>query len=85
MRRILIILCAALLCLTVISCGKDDDTLPVENYNARTLLMYMPWSSNLTDYFRHNISDMEKSISKNGLTNEKVRSCLCSSPCQRRA
>lgn len=80
MRRILIIICAALLCLTVISCGKDDDTLPVEDYNARTLLMYMPWSSNLTDDFRHNISDMEKSISKNGLTNEKVVVFFATSP-----
>ena len=80
MRRILTILYATLLCLTVISCGKDDDTLPVEDYNARTLLMYMPWSSNLYDDFRHNISDMEKSISKNGLTNEKVVVFFATSP-----
>lgn len=79
MNRILIILCTAVLCLSVVSCGKNEDSEP-EGENIRTLFMYMPWSSNLTDDFRKNISDMEKNISSNGLQNEKVVVFLSTSP-----
>lgn len=34
--------------------------------------MYLPWSTNLTEYFYNNISDMEKAISRRGLHNERV-------------
>lgn len=40
--------------------------------NRKTLFMYLPWSSNLTNYFYNNISDLEKCITKIGLNNEKV-------------
>jgi len=79
MNRIIIILCTALLCFSVVSCEKSDDGEP-EGENLRTLFMYMPWSSNLTNDFRKNISDMEKNISSNGLKNEKVVVFLSTSP-----
>ena len=38
----------------------------------RTLFMYFPWSTNLTDYFYDNILAMEEAIAKTGLDNERV-------------
>lgn len=71
MKRIFAMLCATVLCLSFVSCEKDDDG-GSEETNERTLFMYMPWSSNLTANFRQNIADMEECISGNGLNNEKV-------------
>lgn len=70
-NKILTLLCTALLCFSAVSCEKSNDEEPEEE-NLRTLFLYMPWSTNLTEDFRKNISDMEKSISSNGLKSEKV-------------
>lgn len=72
MKRILTISCAVFLCFSIVSCEKDDEKEPEEEKNYRTLFMYMPWSSNLTEYFWQNISDMEENICNVGLENEKV-------------
>lgn len=52
------------------SCEKEENQ-KIEA-NRKTLFMYLPWSSNLTNYFYNNISDLEKCITKIGLNNEKV-------------
>ncbi|MDE6715093.1 MAG: Clostripain family protein, partial [Muribaculaceae bacterium] len=49
---------------------------------AHTLLMYFPWSVNLTKAFRKNINDMEKSISENGLYNQRVLVFFASAPAE---
>lgn len=64
----------------IISCDKGE-TVPTA-VNERTLFMYMPWSTNLTDYFYNNIADMEKAISQEGLDGERVLVFLSTSPLQ---
>ena len=38
----------------------------------KTILLYLPWSGNLTSYFRTNIADFEKAIQKGILQSERV-------------
>lgn len=51
------------------SCEKEDIEPEI---NQRTIFMYLPWSTNLTNYFYNNISDMEDAIKDKGLNNERV-------------
>lgn len=53
---------------------------PTPELNKHTLLMYFPWSVNLTNCFIKNIADMEKSISENGLDNQRVLVFFASAP-----
>lgn len=62
------------------SCSESDDP-DIYDSNEKTLLMYMPWSSNLTNYFYQNIKDMESCIEEmGGLTNERVVVFISMSP-----
>ena len=70
-RRMMLLLLMSAAVMAVSSCHDDDDGPEVVE-NKKTLLMYFPWSTNLTDYFYGNISDMEEAISKAGLDNERV-------------
>ena len=52
---------------------EEPDPEPgIEEKNAQTLLMYMPWSNDLTSYFKINIADMEDAIAEGILKNERV-------------
>lgn len=54
------------------SCGNSDEPEPLKG-NEKTVLMYLPWSSNLTGYFYQNIKDMESCIeTMGGLTGQRV-------------
>ena len=66
-RLLPILLLIGLSCLT--SCQKEE--IPSAD-NERTLFMYLPWSTNLTNYFYQNIDDMEDAISRRGLDKERV-------------
>ncbi len=46
----------------------------------QTLLMYFPWSGNLTSYFETNISDMEKALAQGILQEERVLVLFMDSP-----
>ncbi|MDE5876820.1 MAG: hypothetical protein K2H47_04915 [Muribaculaceae bacterium] len=71
MKKYLILLVASFLLFT--ACSESDTPLSEEVGNEKTLLMYMPWSSNLTGYFYQNIKDMESCIEEmGGLDNERV-------------
>ncbi|MDE6287373.1 MAG: Clostripain family protein [Muribaculaceae bacterium] len=71
MKKYLIFLIIPFLFFT--SCSGNDDPTPVEIKNEKTLLMYLPWSSNLTGYFYQNIEDMEACIEEmGGLKDERV-------------
>ncbi len=71
LRRITLLLFVAAAVVTLSSCHDDDDGPDVEQ-NKKTLFMYYPWSTNLTDAFKNNILDMEEAISKAGLNGERV-------------
>jgi hypothetical protein len=53
-----------------VSCDESKDI--IEEYNQKTLIMYMPWSDNLTAYFYQNIADMEEAVRTYGLDKERV-------------
>lgn len=58
MKRLLMLLLTATL---AVACGKDDGP-EVPRTAEQTLLMYFPWSGNLTDAFANNIQDMKEAI-----------------------
>lgn len=55
----------------LVSC-KDNKCDDPDRDNQKTLFVYMPWSTDLTPYFKQNLLDLEKSIEANGLYNERV-------------
>ena len=70
MKKYLLLLIIPFMLLT--ACDKSDEPQPAEP-NGKTLLMYMPWSSNLTTYFYQNIKDMEACIEQmGGLSDQRV-------------
>lgn len=63
------------------SCNESDELIIEENGNEKTLLVYMPWSSNLTSYFYQNIKDLESCIAEmQGLSNERVLVFISGTP-----
>ena len=67
---------------SIISSCKDDDKIkePEVIVPTQTLLMYMPWSTNLTSFFKINIADMKDAIADDVLENERVIVFLATSP-----
>lgn len=78
MKRLVRLLILALCLFGVASCEKNED--PVASTTDQTVLMYLPWASNLLSYFQTNISDMESAIAKGILKHEKVLVFLSTSP-----
>lgn len=58
----------------MVSCGDKEERIkePDIKVPTQTLLMYMPWSNNLTSYFKINIADMEDAIAEGILKHERV-------------
>ncbi len=54
------------------SCSKDEITPPYSGETDQTLFLYLPWSTNLTSYFRQNIADFETAIKENILKNNRL-------------
>lgn len=54
------------------SCDDDDNHNGKKVSSSQTLLMYMPWSNNLTSFLQVNINDMQKAIAGGILENERV-------------
>ena len=55
------------------SCTDSDEPEAKVEPCGKTILMYMPWSSNLTSYFYQNIRDMESCIEElGGLSDQRV-------------
>lgn len=57
MKRLLILFAALTL---LVGCKKDD--APTQKPTEQTLLMYFPWSGNLTSFFLTNIEDMKQVV-----------------------
>ena len=73
-RFLLLILLVVPLAFT--SCEQEDWPVKTD----QTVLMYLPWSSNLKSYFETNISDFESVVERNILKNERVVVFFCTSP-----
>ncbi len=54
------------------SCSKDEEPVVIPKGEEFTLFMYMPWSGNLTSYFKQNLIDVEDAILNRGLKDERV-------------
>lgn len=65
-----------------VSCEKEDgpDFPPVPSVTDLTLLMYLPWATDLSSFFETNISDMERAIGQGILKQERVLVFLSTSP-----
>lgn len=78
MKRMMIYLFA--LSFWLCSCNQNDDTPVIPSQTEQTVIMFFPWSTNLTSYFLQNIKDFESAIENNILTNERVLVCFSQSP-----
>ena len=81
----LIVASIVIACTIGTSCSEvipepDSPDMPDNQTTEHTLLMYFPWSVNLTSFFTANIADMELSISENGLDNQRVLVFFASAP-----
>lgn len=73
-----LILLLLLFCCCMTSCQKSEE--PTAAVVEQTVLMYLPWSTDLLSYFQTNISDMESAIAKDILKKERVVVFLSTSP-----
>lgn len=76
--RYLLIAMIAAICCTCSSCASHEE--PQVEETDRTLIMYFPWSDDLTSYFRTNISDMKEAIAANGLDGQRVIVAIANGP-----
>ena len=75
MKRFLLLI-LLIIPLAFTSCEQEDWPVKTD----QTVLMYLPWSSNLKSYFETNISDFESVVERNILKNERVVVFFCTSP-----
>lgn len=83
--KVHITLTLSFLILAFTSCSTDDPVPgwpPSSSLTEQTLIMYMPWSTNLFSAFEQNLSDMKKAINERGLQKERVMVFLSTSPTQ---
>lgn len=59
-------------CVLVFASCAVTEYEPIIEDNEQTILVYMPWSDNLTSYFYQNISDLEKAINEGALKKERI-------------
>lgn len=69
MKRLLILFAALTF---AVGCSKNDDSPSPEPTDRQTLLMYFPWSGNLTSFFRVNIEDMKQVVAAGIPNNSRV-------------
>ena len=73
-KKIIIALFAVI---AFISCSYEEEPIR-EQQTEQTVIIFMPWSTNLTPYFEQNIVDFETAISGGLLKNERVIICIAS-------
>ena len=72
MRTFGLLLCGIML---LISCHDE----PTPHISTQTIIILMPWSSNLKPFFDDNIDDMAKAIAEGTLIDERVIVCMATS------
>lgn len=70
MKNFVLFLILPVIALSAVSCGDKGPVTPPDN--DQTLFIYMPWSTNLTDDFRQNITDFETAIKNDPLEAERI-------------
>lgn len=66
-----------LLTLSMVGCHDDtEETLREQPPARRTLVMFMPWSTNMKDYFEANVAGMEQAMADRELADERVVVCI---------
>lgn len=56
------------------SCHEEDEPQPV--VIDQTVIVFMPWSTNLYPFFRQNINDIERAINAGMLKQERILVCI---------
>ena len=56
---------------TMVACNEENYVIIPET-SERTLFLYYPWSSDLTQYFMHNISEMESVLKTTDMKGQRV-------------
>ena len=63
----------------IFSSCEEEETEPVIHTSYRTIVVFMPWSSNMKTFFDDNINSIEKAISEGILNNENFVVCISTS------
>ena len=62
------------------SCREEDEPQPV--VFDQTVIVFMPWSTNLYPFFRQNINDIERAINAGMLKQERILVCIANTRTQ---
>ena len=60
------------MCMTLLVACQKEYIEPIPTKTDQTVLLYMPWSSNLTSHFYNNLKDFEKVVKQNILKNNRL-------------
>ena len=61
----------------VIACNDDNNEIipepdkPIKTDTEQTVFLYMPWSTNLTSFFKNNIKNIEQALGQNIMQNDR--------------
>ncbi len=72
MRTILKTIIIGIVCFTAVVVSACHDEMEKDETVDRTLLMFMPWTGNLTETLAANVKDMEAVIASKGLGSQRV-------------
>ena len=71
----LVLITSALL----LSCHEQHSEIYEPNVSQQTVILFMPWSTNMKDFFDENIADFEKAVGNGILQDERVVACIATS------
>ncbi len=57
-----------------------DDSAPETHVSRQTVMIFMPWCSNMVGFFEDNLRDLEKAVGEGVLTDERVVVCIAPNP-----
>ena len=70
------LLCLVVLCQIAFFVSCHEDSSPATHVARQTVMVFMPWSTNLETFFEEIIKDFEKAIAEGVLTDERVVVCI---------
>lgn len=75
LKSFFVVLCIWCFC----GCNDDEDVFAVHP-SEQTVIIFMPWSTDMVTYFERNIADFETAVANGLLENERVIICMSSTP-----